>query len=309
MSWRGFAGWLLALAPLATATAHPKLSFTVLLDGLASTHAIITVSRLPGESWPLAVRGLPDGEQLSLHREGQAPQPGRDWTVRTPAVPGHSQLQLRRDSTGEIATIQLFSMHPLESVRDGKLNGFRVGRYPAQPLRGLSIYRPPRGLIELTAENADLAVSPHYRLGDFPSKQSGDYPKYLALRTRLLLKLEYLTEQAVAAGIAHGPFVIMSGYRTPYYNQAIGNRAYSRHQWGGAADIYIDHAPRDGRMDDLNGDGRSDRADAVFLARFFEGLSGRPEYREYVGGLGIYGANAHHGPFVHVDVRGSRARW
>jgi acetyl-CoA carboxylase carboxyltransferase component len=47
-------------------------------------------------------------------------------------------------------------------------------------------------------------------------------------------------------------FVVMSGYRTPFYNAAIGNVPYSRHVWGGAADIYIDDAPRDGEMDDLN---------------------------------------------------------
>ena len=34
-------------------------------------------------------------------------------------------------------------------------------------------------------------------------------------------------------------FHIMSGYRTPYYNGAIGNVRYSRHVWGGAADIFF----------------------------------------------------------------------
>ena len=28
-----------------------------------------------------------------------------------------------------------------------------------------------------------------------------------------------------------------------------------------------------------------------------------------VGGLGAYGSTAAHGPFVHVDTRGHRARW
>jgi len=28
-----------------------------------------------------------------------------------------------------------------------------------------------------------------------------------------------------------------------------------------------------------------------------------------VGGVGIYPANSAHGPFVHIDVRGTRARW
>ena len=101
----------------------------------------------------------------------------------------------------------------------------------------------------------------------------------------------------------------MSGYRTPWYNQAIGNVPYSRHAWGGAADIYIDEAPMDGRMDDLNGDGRVDRDDARWLADFVSGMSRRGEFGARIGGLGVYGSNSAHGPFIHVDVRGSRARW
>jgi len=32
-------------------------------------------------------------------------------------------------------------------------------------------------------------------------------------------------------------------------------------------------------------------------------------YQPFIGGLGIYGPKPHRGPFVHVDVRGFRARW
>jgi len=33
------------------------------------------------------------------------------------------------------------------------------------------------------------------------------------------------------------------------------------------------------------------------------------EFGSRTGGLGVYGSNAAHGPFIHVDVRGSKARW
>ena len=33
---------------------------------------------------------------------------------------------------------------------------------------------------------------------------------------------------------------VMSAYRTPYYNHAIGDVLYSMHQCGSAADIFID---------------------------------------------------------------------
>jgi hypothetical protein len=99
----------------------------------------------------------------------------------------------------------------------------------------------------------------------------------------------------------------MSGFRTPAYNASIGNTTiYSRHLWGDAADVYVD-ADGDGRMDDLNGDGRHTVADARLLATWVEGLEARKSWRP--GGLASYRANAVHGPFVHVDARGTRARW
>jgi hypothetical protein len=76
--------------------------------------------------------------------------------------------------------------------------------------------------------------------------------------------------------------------------------------YGDAADIYLD-ADGDGRMDDLNGDGRVDIRDARWLASVAEDVE--VAHPEVTGGIGTYRANAAHGPFVHVDTRGSRARW
>ena len=36
---------------------------------------------------------------------------------------------------------------------------------------------------------------------------------------------------------------------------------------------------------------------------------GKPWYQYFVGGLGRYRRSETHGPFVHIDVRGSHARW
>ena len=127
------------------------------------------------------------------------------------------------------------------------------------------------------------------------------------VREALLLKLESLLERANQKGYHCTTLTVMSGFRTPHYNRSIGNVAYSRHQWGGAADVYIDVAPRDGNMDDLNGDGKIDQADAQILADLVEQLE--RERACTIGGLGLYSANSSHGPFVHVDVRGFRARW
>ena len=85
--------------------------------------------------------------------------------------------------------------------------------------------------------------------------------------------------------------------------------AYSRHLWGDASDIFIDQDPRDGIMDDLNKDGRINIDDAMVLYEIIDELCGESWFEPFTGGLGKYGPNHLHGPFVHVDVRGCKARW
>ncbi|MDX1480478.1 MAG: D-Ala-D-Ala carboxypeptidase family metallohydrolase, partial [Woeseiaceae bacterium] len=230
--------------------------------------------------------------------------------LRAPETPGLAVLEIRNTATGERSTLNVFVMVPASSVdRDGRLNGYRIGSYPSEPLRGLDIYLPPKGFVEVTADNAGTRISPNFTLGQFVAKQAADYPKYVVLRASLLLKLENILANLNESGHPVQRLVIMSGYRTPFYNRAIGNTRYSRHVWGGAADFYIDDSPRDGNMDDLNGDGRVDREDARWLANFVDAMSRRGAFGPRIGGIGVYGSNSAHGPFVHVDVRGTRARW
>jgi len=171
------------------------------------------------------------------------------------------------------------------------------------------MYRVPDGFIEITEQNKDTLISPHFYLSQFLCKQEGDYPKYLVLRKRLLLKLELLLEKTNDAGYKCETFSIMSGYRTPYYNKAIGNVKYSRHIYGGAADIFIDCNPADGIMDDLNGDGKINIKDAGVLYDIIDKMYGISSYIPFIGGLGRYKRTSAHGPFVHIDVRGFFARW
>ena len=60
-------------------------------------------------------------------------------------------------------------------------------------------------------------------------------------------------------------------------------------------------------MDDLNGDGKVNTRDAQFLARVVDEIE--KEHPDLIGGVGVYPATSAHGPFVHVDVRGVKARW
>jgi hypothetical protein len=249
---------------------------------LAFHDPITTLTVLPGEAVAL--------EAMDRH-----------WTWTAPGTPGLYPIHVVSGDQRDSLTIQAFVLVPFARMQGEYLNGYRIGRYPARALRGLDIYRPPVGFIEVTRENEDAFVSPHFQLKQFLCKQTGGYPKYVVLDAELVQRLERLLALVNGSGYRASTFHVMSGYRTPAYNRALGNVLYSRHTFGSAADIFVD-ANHDGRMDDLNRDGRSDERDADVLYRLFDGP-------QRVGGLGKYRETRAHGPFVHVDIRDRRARW
>jgi hypothetical protein len=204
--------------------------------------------------------------------------------------------------------VQLLVMVPANRVSNGHINGFRIGGYPP-PLRDLSSYNAPKGFIEVTANTQHTPISPNFTLGQFLCKQKGGYPKYLVLQPALLNKLEEFLLEVNERGVITPSFVIMSGYRTPYYNRAIKNVPSSYHIYGGAADIYIDMNPEDGVMDDINRDGKLDRRDAALLYDWADSFEARHNRPDLTGGVGEYDSTDAHGPFIHIDVRGTPARW
>ena len=302
---------LILCAMLAIGTANAwdseRLAVPVMVNGHVIPYPVFAIYVMPGSLISVGLMDATGGATVTFG--GRAPD-NESLEFVAPSTPGLTELEIRNNTTGESCLINVFTMVPAASVgKDGRLNGYRIDRYPTQPLRGLDIYLPPIGFIEVTHENRDVRVSPNFTLGEFLAKQKSDFPKYLVLRSSLLLKLENILATLNNEGHPVSDFVIMSGYRTPFYNRAIGNTQYSRHVWGGAADFYIDQAPADGKMDDLNKDGRADRNDAVWLADFINAMSQRGAFGPRTGGIGIYGSTSAHGPFVHVDVRGTRARW
>jgi hypothetical protein len=264
---------------------------------------------MPGVAKNLTVH-LPPEQQTTVTAEGGdlTRLDALTWRWQAPSEPGLVRLIVQPQDHAPM-TLNVVVMVPLSQVSRGYLNGYRIGQYPDQPLRGNPIYLPPPGLIEVTPELLDLQVSPHFTLGQFLCKQQADHwPKYLVLREALIAKLEIILAEVNQRGIRSDSFHIMSGYRTPWYNQSIGNGRYSRHIWGGAADIFVDTIG-DGRMDDLNGDGRSDVRDARLVLDIIEDLYQTRRHQRLHGGLGLYGPRPHRGPFVHVDARGHEARW
>lgn len=224
------------------------------------------------------------------------------------------------------ASPKFFDFHfitliPHSEKKNGRIGNYRIGQWPKLGNRGSSSasngtpgkvsYDPPTGFIEVTQLNQNTPLSEAFTIKDFLTKgQVSVWPKYVYVNLNLVDKLELILADLETRGINTSGVTVMSGFRTPEYNASGGDprgrASLSRHMYGDAADIYID-SDGDGRMDDLNKDGRVDIKDAHVLAAAADRVEAL--YPSLVGGVGVYKANSSHGPFVHIDTRGTRARW
>jgi hypothetical protein len=207
--------------------------------------------------------------------------------------------------------LTFISLLPFSEKKNGRIGSYWMGFWPGERRLRLGAYGNPDGFIEVTPQNQDTPVSDHFRLRDFLTKdQFSVWPKYLVLREELVDKLELVIAEMQRSGIPVRRMTVMSGFRTPQYNRrgvGGGGRAQdSRHQYGDAADVFVDN-DGDGWMDDLNRDGRVDHRDAQVILAAAERVERR--HPDLTGGVGVYRATRAHGPFAHVDVRGRRARW
>ena len=318
---RTFKGWGLVVMTaglVSSAVAAPsdsarfddeRAAFAVQFGETVVRHRIMAVTALPDTAIRIVAEpGLTEG-----HYRTEAPEPhiiplsSSSWRFATPSDPGLYPIVVTDAQTGATVRLQVFVLAPWDP-EDRRLNGYRIGRYEREPHNGRAVYEPPEGFVEVTAETKDALVSPHFRLNQFLCKQTDDTPQYALVRPRLLRHLEQVLAAVNARGHDASTLHVMSGYRTPYYNRAIGNTTeYSRHLYGDAADIYVD-ANGDQRMDDLTGDGRVTTADSRDLANIVRRIP-TPGDDRFRGGLSAYGSTAHHGPFVHLDLRGRRVRW
>lgn len=293
-----------------------KAAFSVRFQDGISSLRILGTYVLPGEI--VELEAIDDGAGLVCRLDAPAgdvlSSGPSEWSWKAPGKPGLYPIKIKRPpgaggAPADSIVLNVFVMVPYEQMSGESLNGYRIGCYPDSPPETLPTCARPRGFVEVTESVLDALVSPHFSLRQFLCKQEGEFPKYVILDERLLVKLECALEVVNEKGFRCDTFHIMSGYRTPHYNMALGNVKFSQHLWGGAADVFIDEGPEDGNMDDLNGDGKIDIDDAAVLYHAVEEMCSEPSNEDLVGGLAKYRENGAHGPFVHIDVRGYRARW
>ena len=266
------------------------------------------VFRAPGEA---VVARPPPGTMLRLEDE-HADEPSHGRTPLVDAGIYAIRVEVGNESR-KAEHLRLIRLVPFSRKHEGWIGRYEIGFWPLEsevPPR-VGAYATPAGFVEVTRGNGSTHVSKHFKLEDFLSKgNEGVWPRYLVLDPRLPDKLELVIQALKAAGQDVHDVHVMSGFRTPLYNEGGGDTRgrgrLSRHIYGDAADIWIDD-DGDGLMDDLNGDRRIDIADAEVIVAAGEHVEA--QHPSLTGGLAAYPACCNHGPFVHVDTRGSRARW
>ena len=288
------------------------LAFTRPARGLSGRLAAQTA--LPGDT--LHVDSLPQGAHVVYDEHGEVGGPAE--VVERPAAPGIRRIAIAAGKALQpVKDLRFITMLPFSAKQRGRIGLYYIGSWPAEGgARGPSKapsdrYANPRGFIQVTLENRDTPVSEHFQLRDFLTKnQPNVWPKYLVLEMRLVDKLELVLADLQSRGVNTKGVVVMSGFRTPSYNSGGGNTAgranLSRHMYGDASDVYIDN-DGNGTMDDINRDGRVDVGDARFMLEAVDRVE--RQYPALVGGAGVYIACCGHGPFIHIDTRGYRARW
>jgi len=262
---------------------------------------------------------------------------GRELTWRAPDAGGHYQLEatfLARASLAQTVTGPLehcwgrasFDVLVYDEYDPKKLTlqDVPIGLYPdpnkdtapASVRDRPQSYDPPRWFLRVTNETRHLPVSAHFSLGDFApvnNLASDSGRSFIALDRGLIDRLEAIRAECKRLGLGDGRLKILRAYLSPLAAESLRRDGaqvseYSRFLYGDAAIIILD-GDNDGMMDDLTRDGKIDAKDALALADVCEEV----ERTGHAGGLGIYGASPDrtlpNTPFVHVDLRGTRARW
>ena len=187
------AGLLLLLLPWVAAVAEVP---TVVMRELSVDFSPATLVAASGEQLQL---GMDAGLVVELDGAPHGEATGGGWSLQAPAEPGLYALQVT-GTEGRRMDINLFVTVPASSMKNGGLNGYRIGPPPPGHRRYPELYRPPPGFIEVTADMLDVQLSPHFRLRQLLCKQESGYPKYLVLKESLLVLLEGLLAAVRTAG-------------------------------------------------------------------------------------------------------------
>lgn len=258
-------------------------------------------------AFPLRAHGSPVGFTYQWVRSGTADaadvaRPLVSDTLLAPLEAGFFDLLVVKSGVVQrITEPRLAVMIPFELKLGSTLNGYRIGRYPAEwsKAEGAEV---PAGFAEVRQSDLELPLSTHMKVRDFITHDAQTrWPKYIAVDPRLLDKLELvLREIARRRGedVATFSVGVHSAFRTPEHNSGVEGAARdSRHLYGDAADVAID----------ADGDRRMTIFDAYQVESAVEWVE--KLHPDLAGGLGVYSSKRFSSPYTHIDARGTRKRW
>jgi uncharacterized protein YcbK (DUF882 family) len=266
---------------------------------------------LPGErvEYPLEVEGDPAKLTYSWVRTGgdklaTVPVALTGAELLAPTEPGMYHLALLQDGQRRVVKdVTVGVLVPFAEKLGTTLNGYKIGTYLAERVTGRH-HDAPEGFLQVGPEDVDMQVTTHLRVSDFLNHDGqSTWPRYVALEPRLLDKLELVIAQVSRmqgrdSTERSAALDVHSGFRTPSHNFTVKRSARdSRHQYGDAADVTID----------ANFDGRYTIADSRLVALAVEMVE--QDHPELRGGMGVYNSRRYSTPYVHIDARGTRARW
>ena len=258
-------------------------------------------------SYPLDVHGDPTALEYAWVRNGDtalatvAKTLTSDKVFAPPRAGFYRLALLKSGQQRQIEGLTLAVLVPFEEKEGAMLRGYRIGTYIAERVAGRR--RPPEGFLEITPADVDLPITKHLRVGDFLNHdQQGVWPSYAAVNPKLLDKLELVIQEIARwhgdKAVADIEIDVHSGFRAPEHNRKIRRAARdSQHQYGDAADVAID----------ANGDGKLTAIDSRMVGLAVEIVE--LKHPDLVGGLGLYTSGHSSTNYVHIDVRGRRARW
>lgn len=127
-----------------------------------------------------------------------------------------------------------------------------------------------------------MTLTANFKLAEFKCRDGSEIPEELVPRIELLA-----VQLQILRAILNTPIHIVSGYRSPEYNATLGSsKPTSQHIQARAADI------------------RAEGYDVEALGKICDEL--QESGRWIMGGIGVYPSPDN---FVHVDTRGTKARW
>jgi len=113
------------------------VDFAVSFHGQPSGYRDVAGFVMPRETLTIDAVGGPPGDYTIKTDDGELVQLApRKWKWTAPSSPRSATLHVDGPASKDVMTVHMFVMVPASQVKNGVLNGYRIGEYPAKPLKG-----------------------------------------------------------------------------------------------------------------------------------------------------------------------------